>query len=296
MAENFGTVVIDLTTARYNKEYKLAGKKLTILESSATAAVNFQANTRDAVKLDLRKFKKLALSFDRFYLNHAAQPGKSITIVVGDVEVFDAEPVSVTGIESASGIIINPAIEEKQDTGITALATLETGKATAALQTTGNTALDTLHTSLTAMEGKQDTGITALATLETGKATAALQTTGNTALDTLHTSLTAMEAKQDTAITEISAVAPQAHGIDIAGVNTYTTIVNVNADRRHISISLQGSYDAIVSLDSGTTEHIYVPANSTITLDNVLILNTATIQGKNVTADENYEKLAVTVW
>ena len=255
MAENFGTVVIDLTTARYNKEYKLAGKKLTILESSATAAVNFQANTRDAVKLDLRKFKKLTLSFDRFYLNHEAQAGKSITIVVGDVEVFDAEPVSVTGIESASGIIINPAIEEKQDTGITALATLETGKATAALQTTGNTALDTLETSLTAME-----------------------------------------AKQDTAITEISAVAPQAHGIDIAGVNTYTTIVTANADRRHISISLQGSYDAIVSLDSGTTEHIYVPANSTITLDNVLILNTATIQGKNVTADENYEKLAVTVW
>ena len=227
MAENFGTVVIDLTTARYNKEYKLAGKKLTILESSATAAVNFQANTRDAVKLDLRKFKKLALSFDRFYLNHEAQAGKSITIVVGDVEVFDAEPVSVTGIESA---------------------------------------------------------------------TATLQTTGNTALDTLETSLTAMEAKQDTAITEISAVAPQAHGIDIAGVNTYTTIVTANADRRHISISLQGSYDAIVSLDSGTTEHIYVPANSTITLDNVLILNTATIQGKNVTADENYEKLAVTVW
>jgi len=275
MTENFGAIVIDLTTTRIDKEFKLGGKKLTILESSATSAVNFQANTRDAVKMDLRKFKKLSLNFKRFYLSHDAQAGKSITLVIGDIDVFDADPVGVSGIENSSGTVINPATEEKQDDAITALDTLETGKATAALQTTGNTAL---------------------ATLETGKATAALQTTGNTALDTLETSLTAMEAKQDTAITEISAVAPQAYGIDIAGVNAYTTIVTANADRRHISISLQGSYDAIVSLDSGTTEHIYVPANSTITLDNVLILNTATIQGKNVTADENYEKLAVTVW
>ena len=255
MTENFGAKVIDLTTARHNVEFKLSGKKLTILESTATAAVNFQSNTRDAVKLDLRKFRKLALSFERFYLSHDAQAGKSITLVIGDVDVFDADPITVTGIENASGIIINPSTEEKQDTGITALATLETGKATAALQTTGNTALDTLETSLTAME-----------------------------------------AKQDDIITELEAVAPQAHGIDVAGVNAYTTIVTADADRRHIIISLQGSFDAIVSLDSGTTEHIYVPANSTITLDNVLILNTATIQAKNATTDENYEKLAVTVW
>jgi len=370
----YGQKIIDLTTARADVEIKLSGKRISIISSTATAAVYLQLDTRDAVKLDLRQYRTIQASFERLYLTHAAQAGKSISLIIGDIDLFKAEPMRNLSIENTVGVAINPATEDKQDdvitalglqsteakqddtitalgtletsvtametkqddaitalalletgkstaalqtTGntalgtletsltameakqddaITALALLETGKSTAALQTTGNTALDTLEASLTAIETKQDDAITALALLETGKSTAALQTTGNTALDTLEASLTAMETKQDIIITELEAVAPQAHGIDAVGTNAYATVVTASGARRHMHVSLQGSYDAIVSIDSGTTENFYIPANSSCVFDCILIADAATIQGKNAGTDENYEKLSITVW
>lgn len=93
-----------------------------------------------------------------------------------------------------------------------------------------------------------------------------------------------------------AANAPQEYGIDAAGADTYTTIVTASADREHVSISLQGSNDAIVSLDGGTTDHIYVPANSMLVMDSVLIANADDVQGKNATPGSNYTNLAVTIW
>lgn len=92
------------------------------------------------------------------------------------------------------------------------------------------------------------------------------------------------------------AIAPQAYGIDAVGADAYTTVVTAGADRKHITISLQGSNDAIVSLDSGTTNHYYIPANSIHTFDDVRIDNSATVQGKNASAGNNYTNLAITIW
>lgn len=90
--------------------------------------------------------------------------------------------------------------------------------------------------------------------------------------------------------------APQAYGIDATGADAYTTVVTAGADRHHMMVSLQGSNDAIVSIDSGTTDHFYIPAGSTHVFDGILIANSATVQGKNATGGSNYTNLAITVW
>jgi len=90
--------------------------------------------------------------------------------------------------------------------------------------------------------------------------------------------------------------APQAYGIDAAGADTYTTVVTAGRDCSHIKISLEGANDAVVSLDGGTTDSFYIPANSAHVFDGVVIQNGATVQGKNYTGGSNYTKLTVTIW
>jgi hypothetical protein len=94
----------------------------------------------------------------------------------------------------------------------------------------------------------------------------------------------------------VEATNPQAYGIDAVGADAYTTVVTATAQRTHISISLQGSYDAIVSVDGGTTDSFYVIAGSVQTYDSVLLANGAMVQGKNANAGQNYTKLAITIW
>jgi len=94
----------------------------------------------------------------------------------------------------------------------------------------------------------------------------------------------------------MDATVPQAYGVDAAGADAYTTIVTVAGGAKyHMSYSVQGAYDAVISLD-GTTDHFYVPANSAGVFDDVVIANGATVQGKNAGAGENYTNLAITIW
>jgi len=90
--------------------------------------------------------------------------------------------------------------------------------------------------------------------------------------------------------------APQAYGVDAAGADTYTTVVTASADRHNMHVSLKGSNDAIISIDSGTTDHYYIVAGSTQVFDDILISNTATVQGKNASAGNNYTNLTITIW
>lgn len=95
---------------------------------------------------------------------------------------------------------------------------------------------------------------------------------------------------------EAQGTAPQAYGIDVAGADTYTTIVTASGIKYHLSYSLQGANDAILTIDSGTTDHFYLPANSAGVFDNIVIANSATVQGKNASAGSNYTNLTITIW
>jgi len=92
-------------------------------------------------------------------------------------------------------------------------------------------------------------------------------------------------------------IAPfQAGGIDAVGANSYTTVVTASSNATHMKVSLEGSNGAIISIDSGTTDGIYIPANSAWVFDQVAIASGATVQGKNATPGSNYTKLAITIW
>ena len=95
--------------------------------------------------------------------------------------------------------------------------------------------------------------------------------------------------------TEGEGNAPQAYGQDAAGDNAYTTVVTTTADRHHMSVSVE-THPAIISIDSGTTNHYYIPAGTTWVFDNILIASGATIQGKNGTGGSNYVNLSISVW
>ena len=118
--------------------------------------------------------------------------------------------------------------------------------------------------------------------------------TGDTA--SLVTISTSMSGDTASIRDSVEATNPQAYGIDAVGADAYTTVVTATAQRTHISISLQGSYDAIVSVDGGTTDSFYVIAGSVQTYDSVLLANGAMVQGKNANAGQNYTKLAITIW
>lgn len=86
-------------------------------------------------------------------------------------------------------------------------------------------------------------------------------------------------------------------GTDVAGANAYATVTTAPARVcSHVCIQLDPGFDAIVSLNSGTTDFLYVKANSVYMLDGLAIPASATLQGKNATAGSNYTNLRITVW
>jgi sporulation protein YlmC with PRC-barrel domain len=122
------------------------------------------------------------------------------------------------------------------------------------------------------------------------KATAGTADTANYKTRQLNVDITTITAPP------MGATAPQATGVDLVGADTYTTIITAGLAATHIYISCEGAYDAIVSVNSGTTDHFRIPANSAHVFDNVTIAAAATVQGKNATAGQNYTNLTVTIW
>lgn len=94
----------------------------------------------------------------------------------------------------------------------------------------------------------------------------------------------------------IGATAPQALGTDATGQDAYATILTSVAAATHISASLEGTDNAIISVDAGTTDHILVPANSIVTLDGLAIAATTAVQAKNAAASMDYTNLNITIW
>ena len=87
------------------------------------------------------------------------------------------------------------------------------------------------------------------------------------------------------------------YGTDAAGANTYVEVIAARTDPEVYNMLRVwcATQDAILSLDGGTTDHIYVVAGiapETISLPN----RSASIQAKNAAAGLNYATLFVQVW
>lgn len=84
-------------------------------------------------------------------------------------------------------------------------------------------------------------------------------------------------------------------GVDATGANSYATVVTASGEKRNILVTVETNA-ATISLDGGTTDHIDVPADKGVVLNNILIADTTVIQAKNRDAGSNYTNLAITIW
>ena len=89
---------------------------------------------------------------------------------------------------------------------------------------------------------------------------------------------------------------PPAYGVDAVGQDAYATVIAAPGTERRYSnlIAYCLTNDAILTVDGGTTDSIYVKAGELVTLNNVFI--NGAVQAKNATGGNNYTGLSITVW
>lgn len=99
---------------------------------------------------------------------------------------------------------------------------------------------------------------------------------------------------------DISAIetsgAPQAYGVDATGQDAYATVLTVSGAKNHLFVQNTGTHPTILSLNSGTTDHLFIAGNTAAMFDNIAIADAATIQAKNGTAGSNYTGLYLSIW
>jgi len=92
------------------------------------------------------------------------------------------------------------------------------------------------------------------------------------------------------------------YGTDATGQNAYASVIasprgegdEENKEYTHLLIWC-ATKDAIISLDGGNNNHIYVPAGKEpMRIDDVQV--TQAIMAKNATTDQNYANLVVIAW
>lgn len=93
-----------------------------------------------------------------------------------------------------------------------------------------------------------------------------------------------------------AATTMQALAQDATGQDAYETVKTPTANASHIIIVLTGANPAIISLDGGVTDHIFVPGASVLALDHVTITSAVAIQAKNGTGGSNYTGLNISIW
>lgn len=96
--------------------------------------------------------------------------------------------------------------------------------------------------------------------------------------------------------TSAAGASPQSLGTDATGQDAYATVKTPSANATHLQVGLGGANDAIISLDGGVTDHLYIYAGTIVTYDNILIANGVAIQAKNAVGGSNYSNLRITIW
>lgn len=107
----YKTLVLDLTTARSEYEVPLSGNYLVVFDASdfsANVGIRFNESYADA--LTLTKGRGLRIPFYRIYITHAAQAGKTVTLIFGvsdtQIEALQQAEVTMSGLIDASGSVV----------------------------------------------------------------------------------------------------------------------------------------------------------------------------------------------
>lgn len=98
------------------------------------------------------------------------------------------------------------------------------------------------------------------------------------------------------AIEVVQASGIPTYGKDATGADAHATVLtSPNRECHHLHASVQ-TKDAIVSLDGGTTDHLWIPIGASVLFSGLKIPPGSVIQGKNGVGAQNYANLAISVW
>lgn len=89
---------------------------------------------------------------------------------------------------------------------------------------------------------------------------------------------------------------PDEYALKATGADAYAKVITPTEDKSHLLIYNSGTHGAVISLDAGTTDHIPVPGQSTLTLDYIRIEGGVEIHAKNLTPGSNFTNLYLMVW
>ncbi len=84
-------------------------------------------------------------------------------------------------------------------------------------------------------------------------------------------------------------------GSDATGANAYVELLVTPRPIRYVHVAVAAN-GAIVSIDGGTSEAFAIPANTERLFPAQDIAEGISVQGKNLTAGNNYTNLYVSVW
>ncbi len=89
-------------------------------------------------------------------------------------------------------------------------------------------------------------------------------------------------------------------GYDLAGADTYVTMLTANRECRHCAVTLTATNGVTICLDGNGTDHLHFKPSGTTggtqVYDGVLIPKGASVLAKNLVAGANYAKLSMSVW
>ena len=85
-------------------------------------------------------------------------------------------------------------------------------------------------------------------------------------------------------------------GMDATGQDAHAKVLDCPARVTHHLMAFAETNGAVLSLDGGTTDHVYVPAGGGVALDGLAIPAEAEVHAKNAAAGSNYANLRVLVW
>lgn len=95
---------------------------------------------------------------------------------------------------------------------------------------------------------------------------------------------------------EQAVAGPPTYDTDDTGQDAYETVLTTPSRVcGHLLVQCETN-DAIISMNGGTTDHLYVTKDKTYCLDGLAIPGGQAIQAKNASAGNNYANLKMTVW
>jgi len=87
-----------------------------------------------------------------------------------------------------------------------------------------------------------------------------------------------------------------AFGTDAAGQDAHAKVLDCPSRVTHHLIAFAEINAAILSLNGGTTDHVYVPAGGGVALDGLAIPASAEVHAKNAVGGSDYANLRLMVW